>query len=163
MAVYCEPLSDERILAQLGDARRVLIIGCPSCPAISYALDGSSPVVALTINGIKSNGIKNEMDRLTQLLTRKGVHVEYWIPKFLGHLCEIDRDELRTVSRQYQSIDAIIVLACGAGKENIEDGFKGARKVCAMEAKGLVSFPIVRKLNRLFPDREEVSIYPFQF
>ena len=163
MAVYCEPLSDEKIFDQLGHARRVLIIGCPSCPAIWYTLDGGSPTAAVTITGIQSISVKNEIDRLTQLLIRKSVLVESWITKIPEHLCEINRDCLRKVSKQYQCIDAIIVLGCKAGKENIEDSFRDVKTICGLKARGLISFPLVRKLNKFFPDRTNVSIHPFQF
>jgi len=162
MAVCCVPLSDEEVVAELGDARSVLIIGCPSCPAIRYALDGDPPIVAIAITGIQSIATRDEVDRLTRLLTARNVDVESRLPRIPAHLCEVDRDRLRKASRRHQPVDAIVVLGCEAGKENVEDGFQGAKAICAMKAKGLISFPAIRKLNKLFPDHDKVSIYPFQ-
>ena len=162
MAVYCVALPDEEIVAALRDARSVLIDGCPSCPTIRYALDGDLPLGAITIRGIESIGTRNEVDRLTRLLTTRNRNVESWIPRIPGHLCEIDRDQLRKASRRHRPVDAIVDLSCEAGKKNVEDGFQGAKAICAMRAKGLISFPAIRKLNKLFPDHDSVSIYPFQ-
>ena len=162
MAVHCESLPDEEIVAELEDARSVLIIGCPSCPTIRYALDGDLPLVAITITGIQSTGTRKEVDRLTRLLTTRDRNVESWMPRIPGHLCEMDRDQLRKASRRHQPVDAIVVLGCEAGKENVADGFQGAKAICAMKATGLISFPAIRKWNKLFPDRDNVNIYPFQ-
>jgi hypothetical protein len=162
MAVYCEPLPDEEIIAQLGDARSVLIIGCPACPSIRCALDGSSPIAAVTMTGVQAVGTKSETDRLIQLLTGKGLDVESWILKIPELLCEIDRDGLRKASRKYQDMDAIIALGCEVGRDNISDSFKGAKIIGAMNAKGLISFPAIRKLNKFSADKGNVKIHTFQ-
>ena len=75
-AAYCEPPSGEEIIAELRDAGSVLIVGCSLCANTIYSLAKDLPLRKSSAWGLKAIGTSHEVDRISGVLSRKGVRVK---------------------------------------------------------------------------------------
>jgi len=80
MAVYCEKRTDDDLLHDIGDASRVLLVGCPICPNFSCVVQqhGGGPVSKMGVKGIKPLLLEKEMNKTAEWLQDKGVSVDSW-------------------------------------------------------------------------------------
>lgn len=163
MAVYCEPRTDTDVLDEIGDAKRILLVGCAMCANMSYAMHKELPMYKFTVTGIKAVCTTDEIHRMAHLLAQEGLHVDSWLPSFPTGLCALDEGARKKLSNRCRDIDTIITLSCETGTKNVED-ILGAKKVVgAMNARGLVTAVLKRKMGKVFLDKQTVHIKKFVF
>ena len=165
MAVYCELRTDEEILGEIGDAKQILLIGCPICPNMSCAArrQDDLPVIKFTLRGIKPLCIGDEMRRASRLLTSKGASVDSWLPNPPKGLCVLEERERRKLSKRGQNSDVAMTFCCETGKKNVESMMPNMEVLGAMNAKGLLRAVTRRKRAEVFVDKQTVDILRFRF
>jgi hypothetical protein len=163
MAVYCAPRTDEDVFAEIGDAKEVLLVGCPSCANMSCAIhrQDDRPVVRLTPTGIKAVCMKDEMLRLSGLLEQRGASVQSWLPNLPGGLCALAEGARKKLFEQGHDRDTIVTLSCESGKKNVESILPDSRVVPAMHAKGLLRVVTRKSFGRVLVDKKTVDILDF--
>ena len=107
-----------------------------------------------------------EADRLTQLLSDRGLKVNSWVGKYpIVALCVMDKRARKSISKKCQDFDTVITLCCEAGKKSIEGILPGKRVIAGMEAKGIVNAVLKSKLAfaRIYIDKNTVNTSRFTF
>ena len=89
MVVYCEERTDEDLLLDIGEAARVLLVGCPACANLSCAVrqQEDAPFMKIGVTGVKALLLSAEMNRTAELLRQKGMSVDSWIPSGIPASC----------------------------------------------------------------------------
>jgi len=163
MAVYCEARTDIDVLDEIGDAKRILLVGCAMCANMSYAIHKELPMYKFTLTGVKALCTADEMHRMARLLAQEGLQVDSWLPSFPTGLCTLAEGARNKLSNKCRDIDTIITLSCETGTKNVED-ISGSKKVLgAMNARGLVTAVVKRKMGKVFLDKQKVYIKKFAF
>ncbi len=165
MAVYCAPRADEDVLSEIGDTKRVLLVGCPSCANMSCAIHrrDDRPVVRLTPTGLKAVCMRDEMLRLRGLLETRGASVGSWLPNLPGGLCALDEGSRKRLFEQGRAGDTVVTLSCETGKKNLESILPDRKVVGAMNARGLLRVVTRRRFGQVFVDKKTVDILEFTF
>jgi hypothetical protein len=164
MAVYSETKTDEDILSELEGARSVLILGCSACANAIYSLSKDLPLRNVSmIQGIRAISTSHEIDRISGILSGKGVRVES-IPSVipLPLCCGLDQMLCRYLAGKSQGVDKVVALCCEAGQGNIADNVPGKEVVGTLNAKGLIRMSTYRKGGKVFIDHQSVSIKRFE-
>jgi hypothetical protein len=164
MAVYCEMRTDEEILRDIGEADRVLLVGCPVCPNFSCVVhqkeDG--PVEKLGVKGIKPLLLEKEMNKTAGWLQDKGVSADAWtLPGMPASFCAISDSTRKKLSEKAQDRDAVVVFSCESGHKCVEGIVPEKRVVAAMNATGLLRVVTSRKGRKFFVDRDSAQIIKF--
>lgn len=169
MAVYCEPRPDLEVFDEIGDAKRILLVGCPSCANVSYSihkeLPKELPIYKFTLTGIKAVYTKHEIDRMADLFAQKGLHVDSWLPNAPAGICVLDEGARRNLFNRCRDINTIIALCCDSGTKNVEDILPGKKVVGAMNARGLLTAVTKTKMKiwKTFIDKETLYVEKFVF
>ena len=163
MAVYCVPKTDEVLIGDIGDARRILLIGCPACANISYSIhrQGDGPILRFTLTGIKPVCVRDEARRISHLLAQGGASVDSWLPNAPGAVCVLDESARKKLLKKGRDSDAVITLSCESGKENAKSIFPDKKVVCAMNAKGILRGVMTRRLNNIYIDKQTIGVLNF--
>ena len=164
MAVYCVPRTDEALFDDIGDARRILLVGCPACANIGYSIhrEEDMPILRFSLTGIKPVCVRDEARRISHLLAKKGKSVDSWLPNAPGAVCALDESARKKLLKKGQDSDAVITLSCESGKENVKSIFPDKKVVCAMNAKGILRGVMTRRLNSIYIDRQTISVLNFK-
>lgn len=140
MPVYCEPISDEKIIKGLEGAKSVFIIGCGACANISYNIyNGAKEPFANIMK--KPLSILKEVNRLEDMLTEKGFKVDSEIN---GVLC-IQNKKIEKISKKVEQFDALLILSCKGGINTFVDLNNEKKIVPGMQLKGFKSVKLERK------------------
>jgi hypothetical protein len=163
MAVYCTQRSDDALLADLGQAKRILLVGCPICPSMSCAVNqrGDLPAIAFTLTGIKAVCLANEMGRVSNVLTQKGASVHSWVPGGGEGLCMLAEPARKKLVKNSHNGEAVVVFSCDSGKKNVESILPDRQVLAAMHATGLLRAVTRRRLGRVFVDKQTVDVMNF--
>ena len=164
MAVYCEKRTDEDLLRDIGEAGRVLLVGCPVCGNFSLAVhqQEDGPVMKLGLTGGKPLLLGTEMNRTAELLKEKGVSVDSWILSGIPtSFCAISKPSQEKLFDQARDRDAVVVFSCESGKKRVESILPKKKVVCAMHAKGLLRVVTRRKRREIFVDADTAEIMNF--
>jgi hypothetical protein len=165
MAVYCEKRTNEDLLRDIGEADRVLLVGCPVCPnfscAVSQQADG--PILKLGLTSAKALLLSTEIDRTAELLEEKGASVDSWIlsgiPASFCAMSEPNREKLLDRARDR---DVVVAFSCESGKRSVESILPNTKVVGAMHAKGLLRVTTRRRLREIFVDPGTAEIMNFR-
>jgi len=143
MPVYCEPLSDEKIIKGLEGAKSVFIIGCGACANISYNIyNGAKEPFANIMK--KPLSILKEVNRLEDMLTEKGFKVDSEIK---GVLC-VQNKKFAKLSNKINQFDALLVLSCKGGINTVSTLSNDKKIVAGMQLKGFKSIkPQIKGLH----------------
>jgi hypothetical protein len=163
MAVYCEPRTDTELLDGIGDAKRILLAGCPYCANVSYALLKKLPLYDLTPAGLAAVSTRDEIDRLTALFAQRGVYVDSWLPSFPSSLCMLNEGARGNLREKAEGFDTIITLSCETGMKNAEGILAGKRVVGAMNARGLLAGVTKVETGKILVDARTVYVKRFVF
>ena len=165
MAVYCAPRTDADVFAEIGDTKKVLLIGCPSCANVSCAINRQDdrPVVRLTPTGIKAVCLRDEMLRLRGLLEKRGASVHSWLPNLPGGLCALNEGARKKLFEQGHDGETVVTLSCETGKKNVESILPDSQVVAAMNARGLLRVVTRRRFGQVLIDKKTVDILEFTF
>jgi hypothetical protein len=164
MTVYCKPKTDEVLLRELGDAESLLLLGCPICANLSYAIlknDDDSPCMKITFRGGKPQYVTKEVSRVSSLLQDKGKTVKEQVLNFPGGLCSLNDKDMKKFRGKAADTSTIVTFSCELGKEHMESRFPGKTVIGAMNAVGIFGAPIRQKLNRIYVDRDKANIKNF--
>jgi hypothetical protein len=165
--IYSESRSDIDILNDLADAKRIFLLGCPACANVCLYINKASEnsdMLVLTPTGFKAVSMVEEIDRLKDLLTRKGNVVDSWVGKYpLIVLCVLDKNARKDIAIKTQGFDRVVVLSCDAGKMSVQKILPDKKVIGAMKAKGIITAEIKSKMKfaKLFIDKDSVDIMPF--
>jgi len=161
--VYLEPGSDKDVLNDIGNCKRVGIVGCPQCANFSFSLNNDLPCYKITPAGRKAVSTRDKIDALMVLFRAKGIDAKFWLPSFHFGICSLNAIERKQLFKACQDVDMIISLTCEGGKKNIEDILGGTPVVEGMNAKGLiVSTSKVNLWRReISMDKEKIFIERF--
>ena len=164
MTVYCKPKTDEVLLREVGDAQSLLLLGCPICANLSYAIlknDDDSPCMKITPKGGKPLYVTKEVNRISSLLQGKGKAVKEQVFNLPGGLCSLNDKDMKKFRRKAADTSTIVTFSCELGKEHMESRFPDKTVIGAMNAVGIFGVPIQQKLNRFYLDREKANIKSF--
>lgn len=164
MAVYCEQRADEDLLRDIGDAGRVLLVGCPVCPNFSCVVhqQGDGPVSKMGLKGINPLLLEAEMEKTAELLRSNGIAADCWtLPGMPASFCSITDPTGRKLFDKAQDRDAVAVFSCESGHKCVADILPDKKVVAAMNAKGLLRVVTRRKGRRVFVDKDSAAIIKF--
>ena len=164
MAVYCEKRTDEEIARDIGEAGRVLLVGCPICANFSGVVhrQADGPVSKMGMKGIKPLLLDKEMMRTAELLRGKGVATDSWtLPGMPASFCSITDPTRRKLFDKAQDRDAVVVFSCESGHKCVADIVPDKKVVAAMNAKGLLRVVTRRKGRTVFVDKDSAKIIKF--
>ncbi len=163
MAVYSEARADEDVSSEVGDARSILILGCSMCANTVYSLAKGLPLRKSSLRGLMATGTNHEMDRISGILSRKGVRVRS-IPTVnpAALCCGLDETLRRYIARKSRGVDKVVAVCCEAGQRNIAGNVHGKKVVGTLNAKGLIRMKTYRKGGKVLIDGRSVSIERFQ-
>lgn len=161
MAVYLEVRPDPDILAEIGDVRHILVVGCPGCANTNYSLCKDLPVAKVTATGIKALGTKAEIVRITSLFAERGISVDPWLSDLYGTICMLGKPARKKLFNRAQTTDAVVTLCCESGRDNVQDIVGKQKVVGAMSAKGLLCAVTERRVATLFIDSKTQRIRKF--
>ena len=164
MAVYCKKRTDEDLLRDIGEAGRVLLVGCPVCANFSLAVhqQEDGPVMKLGLTGGKPLLLGKEMNRTGELLKQKGVSVDSWILSGIpASFCAISKPSREKLFDQARDRDAVVVFSCESGKKCVEGIVPNKRVAAAMSSKGLLRVVTRRKGRTVFVDKDSAEIIEF--
>ena len=126
MPLYSKTIPDAEIKQRIvGKYHNILIISCAGCMNESLAFDNSLPIFSLVNGEIASfPAIEAECRRIAALLAHEGIHVEYQvIPTGTNSRCIINLDEPLYVLDNNQSFEAVLVLSCPSGFQDLYKRF----------------------------------------
>jgi len=140
MPIYCEPISDEKIIKGLDGSKNVLVIGCGTCANVSYNIyDGGKEPFANIMK--KPLAILQEGNRLKSMLIEKGFNVDTVISQ---GLC-VQRKKTKKISQKINQFDALLILSCKGGIDTFSDFSESKKIVAGMQLKGFKSVEFERK------------------
>jgi hypothetical protein len=132
--IYCEPKTDEVLLGEIGDSKKVFLLGCSLCANISYCIHNHMQTPMY--QGLEACiNVKREAKRLKQVLAEQGVQTG---SATLISLCCISSKDVKKVTRKSAEYDTVVTLSCEFGRRNTEDYLQKKRVVGAMKNRGLM-------------------------
>ncbi len=165
--IYSELCSETDILNDLGEAKRVFLIGCPACANASLYIQKAAENTAmliLTPSGYRAVSMEEEVDRLTHVLTDKGLDVDSWIGKYpTVALCLLDEGTRKKLSKKIKDFETVITLCCDAGTNSVKGILSGKRVIAAMNARGITTAVTKSKMmfTKLYVDKSTVDVMQF--
>ena len=161
MAVYCKPKIEEILLGEIGDAQNLLLVGCPICSNLSYAIqqdEDDSPCMTITLKGGKPHYVTKEVNRILSLLQERGKSVKKQVFNWPGGLCSLNDKDMKKFRGKTEDRSTIVTFSCELGEENMRNRFPDNQVIGAMNAAGIFGAPISQKLNRFYLDRDKANI-----
>lgn len=116
MTVYVETLTDDEIKKRIGNAKKIVIVGCPACVNTSLAARSKAGIV----HEFKEDSQKyvpaallDKLDDLKTFLGGKGKSVV----TLVAYTCGLDRNALKGFEKHSAFLDCelIIALSCFSG------------------------------------------------
>ena len=158
MALYLQPIVEADLVKAATGSKNTLIVGCPACASIGYALQYEIPIYTISPTGFIPTGTRHQIKRLSSMLSKNGTKVHSWIKNYPFHLCEINENQKSSLTKKFGNVDSVIVLSCERGAEQVKDILKNKNVICGMTAKGLISMDTKIGLGTMIPKKETVHI-----
>lgn len=114
MGLYSELLNDGRILADIGDAKKIAIITCPgcACESIAYRTGGPCRTLAkgkdMDSSAAAVEAVRDEWDRKLSELGKTVTHATVSFP------CEMFENERNAILRASEAQEIVAVLGCSS-------------------------------------------------
>jgi len=163
MAVYCEPRTDAEVFDEIGGAKHILLVGCPSCANVSYSIQKDLPLYEFTSAGLRAVGTGDEIQRLVELFAQRGLDVDSWLPGIPASLCMLDEKARKNLFDKCEHIDTVVTLCCETGTKNVGDIARGKRVVGGMNARGLLAGVTKAQTGKMVFDKRTLYIKRFVF
>jgi len=163
MAVYCEPRTDAEVFDEIGGAKHILLVGCPSCANVSYSIQKDLPLYEFTSAGLRAVGTGDEIQRLVELFAQRGLDVDSWLPGIPASLCMLDEKARNDLFDKCEHIDTVVTLCCETGTKNVGDIARGKRVVGGMNARGLLAGVTKAQTGKMVFDKRTLYIKRFVF
>ena len=114
------------------------------------------------VTGVKALSLSAEMDRIAELLRRKGMSVDSWIPSGIpASCCALNDSSRKKLFDRAQDRDVVAVFSCESGKKSLENILPSKRVVGAMHAKGLLRVVTRRERREIFVDKDTAEVMDF--
>ena len=132
--VYCQPKPDETVLKEIGNSKKVFLMGCSLCANISYCVHNKlqSPIF-YKFEG--PNNVKNEIKRMKKILEAKGVMTG---TDTMMSLCFVTSKQVRQVAQKTKEYDTVVTFSCDVGRQNLQDILEDKHVAGAMKTRGLM-------------------------
>ena len=153
MAVYSKIYEDEKILELSSNYKNILLLGCGGCANESLAFTNHTPIYvvakeknvgsAIEKSEVIPYSVKNECERIKQLLEEKDHHVLYsLIPLSQNTLCIRHSGAKYCFNPNNQFVpDVILTVSCSAGAYGIyEDVNKSVPVYSIMQSCGQLAY-----------------------
>ena len=114
MGLYSEMLNDQRILMDIGDKEKVLIVTCPGCACESLAYKNGGPCRTLAkgkdmdSSAAAVEAVRDRWDEKLSSLGKKVSHVTVSFP------CEMFENERRSIIDASEGQEIVAVLGCSS-------------------------------------------------
>lgn len=69
MAVYLQAINESELVNASFGAKNILIVGCPACASINYALKYEVPIYTMSPGGFIPTGTRHQVKLLSRLLS----------------------------------------------------------------------------------------------
>jgi hypothetical protein len=132
--VYCQPKPDATLLKEIGDSKKVFLLGCSLCANISYCVHNKlqSPIF-YKFEG--PNNVKAEIKRIKKILEAKDVKTG---SDTMMSLCFVTSKQVQQVARKTKEYDTVVTFSCDVGRRNVGDFLKEKIVTGAMKTRGLM-------------------------
>lgn len=168
MTSYCELVSDEYILQQVGEAKSVSIFGCPYCANQSIAIAKDMSVIGKTsLGGIRytSYAVAQEANRIKELLESKGksADVQIYGPLASNPFCWMTEKGRNKIAKACENSDAAVALCCNLGREGIKSALPDSFKVISgMTALGQITAYLSTENGKIVLDKNKTKVFRFK-
>jgi hypothetical protein len=165
---YCELVSDEYLLQQVGDAKAVSIFGCPFCANQSIAIaKGMSVIGKVSLGGIKFTpyAVTQEANRIKELFESKGMYasVNIYGPLASNPFCWLSEKGRSKIAKACENSDAAVALCCNLGRQGIKSALSDSFKVVSgMTALGQISAYLSTKKGEIILDKTKTKVFRFK-
>lgn len=150
----CEPVTDERLVAESLPAGRVLLLGCSLCANFGYCVHRDASREAYGVL-VQPSAVAREMDRLRALFGSRGVPVRR---KTTLSLCSVLKGTRRRIARAASDCDAIVCLSCDEGRRMVESFVPNRPVIAAMRNRGTVRMELFRWRGRTYIDTDTLVV-----
>jgi hypothetical protein len=165
---YSELVSDEYLLAQAGEAKSIVIFGCPYCANQSIALSKGMSVVGKTsLGGIRYTpyAVAKEANRIKELFESKGksADVQIYGPLASNPFCWMTEKGRSKIAKACENADAAVTLSCNLGRQGIKSALPDSFKVISgMIALGQITAYLSSKKGEIILDKDRTKVYRFK-
>lgn len=157
-------LNDLDVGSEVAGLRRVLIVPCNMCPAVSAAVDADEPFLRLFRSAVKSAPFEARITALQARLGKSGVDSSVFRSTLYHHwfLCMWTAGRRRKLRDCAKGYDAVIVLGCDSAVETVREAVESTdcKVITGMEAVGFTNAKLKFSLpcNVSFEDCRTVPI-----
>ncbi|MCR1900170.1 hypothetical protein NSA47_14480 [Irregularibacter muris] len=154
MGLYSEMLEKEKIIKNLEDSKKVIIIVCPgcACDSIAYSLDYPDrrvePSGDMAQDAVAINMVKKEWE---EELEKQGKTVGYF---WISDPCKLTDFECEDLRRETENYDTVAVLGCPSACAGIHRAIKDSKKKIVPMMKVVGSYVFHMK-----PDEKNENFY----
>ncbi|MCW4031277.1 MAG: hypothetical protein NWE80_02835 [Candidatus Bathyarchaeota archaeon] len=161
-------MSDEYLLQQAGEAKSIIIFGCPYCANQSIALSRGMSVIGKTsLGGIRYTpyAVSKEADRIKELFESKGksADVQIYGPLASNPFCWMTEKGRSKIAKACENSDAAVALSCNLGRQGIKSALPDSFKVISgMTALGQITAYLSTQNGKIVLDKEKTKVYRFK-
>jgi hypothetical protein len=167
MVVYSELVSKEAILQGVGDAKKVIIIGCPHCANVCIAYAKNVPFAksrggaVLGMITSKPIALIQEANSIKELLERKGITTKVKILSKLSPPCGMTEKGHQKIDEMCKDSDCVVALSCISGCLGMKSALPITCKIFpAMNTVGwLGTYRKIEKGNYIIDKQKSRVIY----
>jgi hypothetical protein len=165
---YCELVSDEYLLQQVGEAKSVTIFGCPYCANQSIALSKGMSVIGKTsLGGIKYTpyAVAQEANRIKELFESKGksADVQIYGPLASNPFCWMTEKGRSKIAKACENSDAAVALCCNMGREGIKSALPDSFKVIpGMTTLGQITTYLSTQNGKIVLNKDKTKVFRFK-
>jgi len=165
---YSELVSDEYLLEQTGEAKSIVIFGCPYCANQSIALSKGMSVIGKTsLGGIRYTpyAVTQEAERIKELLESKGksADVQIYGPLASNPFCWMTEKGRSKIAKACENADAAVTLCCNLGRLGIKSAMPDSFKVVSgMNALGQITAYLSSVKGEIILDKDRTKVYRFK-
>ena len=168
MTSYCELVSDEYLLQQVGEAKSIVIFGCPYCANQSIALSKGMSVIGKTsLGGIRYTpyAVAQEANRIKELFESKGksADIQIYGPLASNPFCWMTEKGRSKIAKACENSDAAVALCCNLGREGIKSALPDSFKVISgMTALGQITAYLSTENGKIVLDKNKTKVFRFK-
>lgn len=167
MTSYCEVVSDEYLLQQVGEAKSVSIFGCRVCANACIALSKGMSVIGKVSLGLRFTpyAVTQEANRIKQLLESKGktANVNIYGPLACNPFCGMTEKGRSKIAKACEKSDTALALCCYLGVEGIKSALPESIKVIpAMKTVGQITSYLTKQKGEIILDKDKTKVYRFE-
>ena len=168
MTSYCELVSDEYLLQQVGESKSIAIFGCPYCANQSIALSKGMSVIGKTsLGGIKYTpyAVAQEANRIKELFESKGksADVQIYGPLASNPFCWMTEKGRSKIAKACENSDAAVALCCNMGREGIKSALPDSFKVIpGMTTLGQITTYLSTQNGKIVLNKDKTKVFRFK-